>query len=144
MSSGVALQTINVHLENEYFTSVDGVLYSKDGQELISYPRSKTGSYFETLSTTTTIREYAFYGNSNLKDVVVGNGVIAIGNNAFDMTTLTSVEFTSSTPAHALVSVIFNDLNTFFRYCAMTVFSIRWSFYKTGGLGCHQGVRFQP
>ena len=92
LSSAIALQTINVHPENEYFKSVDGVLYSIDGKELVCYPRNKVSSSFETLSTTNIIREYAFYGNSNLKDVVIGNNIIAISTNAFDMTKLTSVE----------------------------------------------------
>jgi hypothetical protein len=111
LSSAIALQTINVHPENEYFKSVDGVLYSIDGKELVCYPRNKVSSSFETLSTTNIIREYAFYGNSNLKDVVIGNNIIAIGTNAFDMTKLTSVEFKSSTPAYVLGSQVFNTLN---------------------------------
>ncbi|MBR5460168.1 MAG: leucine-rich repeat protein, partial [Clostridia bacterium] len=82
---------ISVDPENEYFTVVDGVLYSKDMTELIFYPSAKTDKDFVIPSTVEAIRSYAF-AHSSLESVVVPSSVKYINANAFsDCTELRSV-----------------------------------------------------
>ncbi len=41
----LSLREINVDPENPAYSSVDGVLFTKDGKELVQYPGGKTGAY---------------------------------------------------------------------------------------------------
>ena len=49
---------------NENYKAVDGVLYSKDGKDLICFPPFKFLDYYEILEGTENIKEYAFTTNS--------------------------------------------------------------------------------
>ncbi|MGN0528623.1 MAG: leucine-rich repeat domain-containing protein [Eubacterium sp.] len=89
------LESINVDEDNPYFTSVDGVLYSKDLTELIYYPNGKTplktdksgkvtaGGEIVLPDSVVSIRDNAFYMCSNLYSVKFNNGLKSIGNKAF-------------------------------------------------------------
>jgi hypothetical protein len=56
---------------NEYFTAVDGVLYSKDMTRMLAYPRGKTDEKFEIPEGITQIDEMAFSRAAYLKTVVL-------------------------------------------------------------------------
>lgn len=68
--------------ENINYSSLDGVLFSKDKTILLSYPSSKEGNY-DIPSTVTTIEQFAFYGCSSLTSVVFPSSIIKIGDFAF-------------------------------------------------------------
>lgn len=70
------LEKINVDESNTVLKSVDGVLYSKDGKELISYPAAKSGSTFTVPDEVERIWTGAFTGCRNLEEIVVGEGNI--------------------------------------------------------------------
>lgn len=53
------LETINVEADNQYYQSIDGVLYTKDGKTLMAYPNKK-GTTYIVLEGTETIEAYAF------------------------------------------------------------------------------------
>ena len=73
---GNALVTeIEVSPENQFFSSKDGVLYSKDKKELLYYPNAKTGESFTIDNNVETISQYAFYNNQNLKSLSLGEGI---------------------------------------------------------------------
>ena len=65
----VNLDSFNVDENNNYYKSVDGVLYSKDGKRLISFPGNRKGTF------------------------EVPNNVETIGFGAFENTKLTNVTF---------------------------------------------------
>ncbi len=69
-----ALEEINVDENNSALKSVDGVLYSKDGKELFSYPAAKSGSTFTIPDEVERIWRGAFAGCKNLEEIVVGEG----------------------------------------------------------------------
>ncbi len=54
------LENIDVHEDNTHFTSVDGVLYSKDMKVLYRYPSSKVSESFTIPDSVETIESYAF------------------------------------------------------------------------------------
>ncbi len=76
-------RSINVASGNTKFKSVDGVVFSKDGKELVIYPTGKTNHVYNVPAGTTTIGEGAFLYNANLRAVAVPEGVTMIGYNAF-------------------------------------------------------------
>ena len=77
---------------NEYYKSIDGNLYSKDGKVLIQYAIGKTATSITIPDSVTSIGEGAFSGCSSLTSIVIGNSVTTIGNYAFSScSSLTSI-----------------------------------------------------
>ena len=72
-SGCTSLTSIEVASDNEYYSSLDGVLFNKDATELAYFPSGRAGDY------------------------TIPNGVISIGNNAFaECEALTSVTIPNS------------------------------------------------
>ena len=61
--------------ENDFFTCVDGVLYSKDKSRLVAYPQSKSGSSFVIPEGVTQIDEMAF-AYSNITTVTLPDSYV--------------------------------------------------------------------
>lgn len=78
-----ALSSINVNINNEYFSSIDGVLFNKAQTHLIRYPEFKNEDEYIIPQTVIRIGKKAFvYGR--LKSVIIPEGVKIIENNAID------------------------------------------------------------
>lgn len=78
------LKAINVPAENANYSSIDGMLLSKDKQTLVLFPPGKANDTFTLLAPSITkIGDYAFYYCENLKNVTIPNKVTEIGNRAF-------------------------------------------------------------
>ena len=76
------LTSINVDSENEWYCSIDGVLYDKDATELICCPG---GLVLVTIpSGVTSIGDDAFCGCSELASVTIPSSVESIGECAFE------------------------------------------------------------
>ncbi|MBQ8928537.1 MAG: leucine-rich repeat protein [Oscillospiraceae bacterium] len=77
---------------SEYLSVQDGVLYSKDGTQLVCCPAGKEG-VFTVPDGVTSIAEGAFAGCTKLTQIVLPEGVKEIGSGAFDgCTALETVE----------------------------------------------------
>ena len=80
--SCTGLESINVNRSNQYYKSIDGVLFTKDGSALIQYPCGSNESYsipdgvFE-------IKYNAFAGCMYLKNVVISSSVSRIEEESF-------------------------------------------------------------
>ena len=92
----INLERIIVSEENEFFKSVDGVLYNKDLTTLVLYPAGKKDETFEILDSVKEINNYAFQSNSYLKKIVFNDLVTTIPEYCF-------------TECSSLEEVIFND-----------------------------------
>ena len=115
------LTSIYVAEDNLNYASIDGVLYNKDKNTLITCPMGKTGSITIPNSVTSIraaafggctgltsvtipnsvkiIGEGAFFFCSGLTNVTIGNGVTSIGEDAFyDCTGLTSMTVEATNP----------------------------------------------
>ena len=88
-----ALESINVSSENEKYSSIDGILYSKDFSTLIRYPAGKTNTNFSIPNNVTKIYKSAFSSSTILSSVMIPNSVTEIGKSAFyQCTSLINVE----------------------------------------------------
>ena len=76
-----ALRQINVDAGNQSFTSIDGVLYTKDQSVLLAFPNAQTS--VKIPKSVVHIGGWAFEGCNSLKSVTIPEGVTTIENNAF-------------------------------------------------------------
>ncbi|MBR6033637.1 MAG: phosphodiester glycosidase family protein [Clostridia bacterium] len=81
-----SLQEFEVDENNPNFCADNGILYSKNKEELIFYPRAKTESEYIVDKTVKIISDYAFENNTNLKKIYLLNTIETINSNAFEQT----------------------------------------------------------
>ncbi len=77
------LKEIHIAESNATFTTVDGVLFSKDKTEILTYPPNKAGSSYNLPEELTSIMHSAFRDSRHLKHVHFGNNVTLIDYYAF-------------------------------------------------------------
>ena len=77
------LKEIITGSKNEYYTSVDGVLYSKDMTKLVCYPCAKEGKSFDIDSKVTEIGTSAVF-MTLLENITFPSGLTTIGRHAFN------------------------------------------------------------
>ena len=83
------LAAIHVDPENQYYTDVDGVLFTKDMKTLLLYPFRRDAGEEDSYTVpdgVTTIGENAFYV-CNLSKIVLPDSLETIENNAFEICT---------------------------------------------------------
>ena len=76
-----SLTQIAVSEGNPAYKSVDGVLYTSDGKELIQYPNGKSGSY--AVEDGTEVIRYGAFARAVLTKVTFPESLLRIGNEAF-------------------------------------------------------------
>ena len=103
------LQSITVDQNNEnYSSSLDGVLFNKSQTVLVSFPGGKTGSYIIPESVNS-IFDWAFAEVRLLSSVTIPASVTSIGDGAFyDATGLTSVTFEADSQLTSIGDYAFN------------------------------------
>ena len=85
--------------DNQYFSSVDGILYSKSVTKLIAYPPAKRDTVYTLPETVTSVGENAFYGQQYLTSLTFHDGITAIGSSALNsMASLNRVIFLGDAP----------------------------------------------
>ena len=92
------LKDINVDDENMYYTSVDGVLFSKGMDVLKKYPEGKNASTYIVPDVVETVGTYSFYNTKALETVILGDEVELIDTYAFaNCTALSTLQIPKST-----------------------------------------------
>ena len=98
----IVLENIYVNTDNRYFTSVNGVLYSKDSKMLVKYPIGRAGKFDMSVSaygSTIGISGGAFANAQKLTEIIFPSGLKVIDSGVFtDCTKLQTVQFTGNTP----------------------------------------------
>ena len=90
------LESFSVDADHPDFKTIDGVLFSKDGRELFSFPRGRSGVY-TVPSGVTTISGVAFSGSKKLTSVIVPFGVERIRGAVFhECSSLLSIDLPDS------------------------------------------------
>ena len=91
------LTQINVDTANTVYSSVNGVLFSKDKTELIRYPEGKADTSYAIPNGVTNIGDWAFHDCNSLTSITIPDGVTNIGNWAFrNCRSLTSITIPDS------------------------------------------------
>ena len=91
------LTSITVDPDNQVYSSDGGILFSKDGTELISCPISLNGGSYTVPNGVREIGNYAFKGCGDLESIILPEGLVSIGYSAFDgCVSLTSIAIPDS------------------------------------------------
>lgn len=83
LSDFTKLEQFTVEEENAKYKSVDGVLYTKDGETLLLYPLAKKDKEFRVPEGVKTIESAACFGQKHLTRVVMSSTVQKIKDYAF-------------------------------------------------------------
>lgn len=78
------LTSINVEQGNENYSSVDGVLFTKDMTTLIAYPHGKKGGKYTIPEGVSRIGNGAFQGCKDVAGITIPDSLTSIGDVAFD------------------------------------------------------------
>lgn len=76
------LQEINVDKDNPSYKSIDGVLFSKDGTNLIRYPQNKEDIEYTVPDAVKSISDFAFNDCEKMSELIIGKNVESIGARA--------------------------------------------------------------
>lgn len=76
------MENITVDQDNPYYTSKDGVLFTKDMKTLVKYPPAKSDDY-NVPDSVEKIEEYAFNQTKEIKKITLPDSVSTIGRCAF-------------------------------------------------------------
>lgn len=98
LNSNSNIYDIEVHEENLHYSSLDGVLYSKDKTILLRYPNGKSGESgmlnFTVPESVNTIAKEAFYNNKSLTSITLSSNLLEIEDSAFyNCRNLVSINF---------------------------------------------------
>jgi len=105
------LPSIEVDEGNDLYTSVDGVLFSKDKSTLVQYPAGKQDAGYIIPESVTTLMEGSFESCNTLVSVTIPNTVISIESHVFvNCTGLIEVINYATTPQPINTSV-FDNVN---------------------------------
>lgn len=92
------LTGIQVDADNAAYKSAEGVLYNKAGTELIVYPAGRTAANFAVPQNVVRIKENAFLGADDLKNLILPSSIEVIGIYAFHHTLETITLYSEEPP----------------------------------------------
>jgi hypothetical protein len=78
------LSEIYVSPDHQFFSAVNGVLFSKNDRRLISYSQGIDANEYRIPQGIRIIGDGAFYGCDRLKNIIIPDGVTSIGFGAFE------------------------------------------------------------
>ena len=122
-----------MHENNQYYKSIDGNLYSKNGNTFVGYAAGKNNPDFVIQSSVTEIGNYAFNCCTSLMSVTIPDSVTSIGDLAFrGCANLTSVTIPDSVTSigdfvfekcTSLTSINVHENNQFYKSIDGNLFS---------------------
>lgn len=91
-----SLQKITVANDNKYYTSVDGILFSKNKDTIIRFPIGRSETEYVIPDYVVEIGDRAFENCSNLSNLTIPYGVTALGGAAFSATSISVIDIPES------------------------------------------------
>ena len=74
------LESFTVSDGNEYYKSIDGVLFDSGVTSLLYYPAGNSATSYDIPNTVTSIARYAFFGSSHLTAITIPSSVRNVGS----------------------------------------------------------------
>jgi hypothetical protein len=91
LQSCPSLRCINVSGDNNYYCSIDGILYKKDGTAICVIPRNINMRVFNIPESVKAIYNWNFYGNKNIESVHIPDSVESVKENAFSSSNIRKI-----------------------------------------------------
>lgn len=109
-----SLANINVSADNTAYTSVDGVLFSKDKTNLLQYPIGNARTEYAIPDGVINVADYLFWGCTTLKTLTIPDSVAVIGIDALRRClSLENINVSADNKVYASVDgVLFNKDKT--------------------------------
>lgn len=109
-----SLANINVSADNTAYTSVDGVLFSKDMIDLLQYPIGNARTEYAIPDGVINVANYLFWGCTTLKNLIIPGSVAVIGVDAlWRCLSLENINVSADNKVYASVDgVLFNKDKT--------------------------------
>ena len=89
--TAISWKNIYVSKENEYFSSKNGILYNKEGTEIVIYPPGRRDREFIIPNGVTSTGKGCFSTNKYLERIIVPSSVSRIGESAFSECSINSI-----------------------------------------------------
>ncbi len=80
----ISLKNIQIDENNKHYKSVDGSLFTKNGEVLIQYASGKDADSYVVPEETKIIADKAFFNTPLLVNITIPDGLTTIGNHAFE------------------------------------------------------------
>lgn len=93
--AGCKITSYEVDVDNSHYTAIDGVIYTKNLNELVAFPSNHPIKHFIVPSSTRIVGSWAFW-SSNVETVELPNGLITIGYGAFGFSAINSINIPDS------------------------------------------------
>ena len=108
------LKEINVSKNNEYYSSINGILFNEDKTILVKFPAGKTDTEYSVPNCVTSIGERVFEYCTNLEKIIISDSVISIGYDTFkNCTSLKEMNVNKNNKNYSSVNgVLFNKDKT--------------------------------
>ncbi len=102
-----SLEKITVSNDNPNYSSVDGILYSKDMKTLVKYPYNKSGDTYVLPETIETIGTLAFYQGCIPLNFIIPetNHEVIVEEYAFEESPFVSITYPEDIPAEAIFAL---------------------------------------
>ena len=101
------LSSITIAAGNPSYSSDAGILYNLNKTSLLYYPGGKTSTSYMTLSTVTSIANYAFYTAPNLTSIIITQLVTNVGKYVFNNSNV-NLYFYENVPTFDVDSFVLN------------------------------------
>ena len=107
-----SLISINVDISNNYYSSIDGVLFDKAQSTLIRFPSKKEADHYIIPDAVTSISDYAFENCGNLISISILDSITSIGEYPFrGCSNLASINVNSGNNSFSSVDGVLFDKN---------------------------------
>jgi uncharacterized repeat protein (TIGR02543 family) len=117
-SSCTNLQTITVDPDNEFLTSLDGVLFNHDMTTLIAFPNAYVLTTYTVPATVTTIAAFAFRQFSILQTLIFQTGLTTLSSDSISSSTSLQTVYIPLSVTSVANSAIWNCTNLTIRVAA--------------------------
>ncbi len=91
-----SLESITCSEENEFFSSIDGVLFSKDKTKLLLYPQGNKRVEYKVPDGVKVISDSAFYDAKEIRSIILPDGIEKIEDQGFRSSDLTKINLPES------------------------------------------------
>jgi len=90
------IEEFHVSDANESFKTIDGVLFSKDGKTIVSYPSKRSGDSYRIPNGVEIIGSSAFYDSTQISNLTIPDTVVEIENRGFNGIFVETIELPSN------------------------------------------------